>query len=392
MDPTSLIPTPDTIPAPWWVFDVLGGVTLVLHLLLMNFILGGTLWAAWRQLRGAAEDADTGDGAVPNGPGSGVGAGLDKLIPVAFALTINLGVAPLLFVQVTWGPFVYVSTILLGVFWILVIPALIVAYYSAYGRHYARSRALRRWLTPLTALLLLAIAFVYTNMTTLAERPSAWVAAAAPGSSRDGLLLNLGDPTLWARYAHMVLSALAIAPLFASLVATWRARRAGADAPDHRANLRAFAYVTIAQVIVGLWFLFAIPRDVRPVFLGGDLLGTVSLWLGALSGVGAIATALKGKLRPTVIQVLVTIVLMVVARAALRAAALAPYYSPTRLDVSPQWGALALFLGTFVAGLGLVAWMVKVFQGSFSGEGHGAGKGAGQDGTARAAATAGGDA
>lgn len=366
MDPTSLIPTPDTIPAPWWVFDGLGVITLVLHLLLMNLILGGTLWAAWRQLRGGLADADADAGDGVGAPPQGVGAGLDKLIPVAFALTINLGVAPLLFVQVTWGPMVYVSTILLGVFWILIIPVLIVAYYSAYGRHYARSRALRRWLTPLTALILLAIAFVYTNMTTLAQRPSAWVAAVAPGSSRDGLLLNLGDPTLWARYAHMVLSALAIAPLFASLVAAWRARRAGAPAPDHGANLRAFAYVTMAQVIVGLWFLFAIPRDIRPVFLGGDLLGTVALWLGALSGVGAIATALKGKLRPTVIQVLVTVVAMVVARAALRAAALAPHYSPSQLEVSPQWGALAVFLVTFVAGLAGVVWMVKVFLASFS--------------------------
>ena len=43
MDGLALIPTPDTIPAPWWVFEGLGLVTFVLHLLFANAVVGGTL-------------------------------------------------------------------------------------------------------------------------------------------------------------------------------------------------------------------------------------------------------------------------------------------------------------------------------------------------------------
>lgn len=42
-----LIPSPDAIPVNWIWFQVLLVITFVIHLVLMNFILGGSLLTLW---------------------------------------------------------------------------------------------------------------------------------------------------------------------------------------------------------------------------------------------------------------------------------------------------------------------------------------------------------
>lgn len=53
-------------------------------------------------------------------------------LPVAVALTITLGVAPLLFVQVLYGQFFYTSSILLGYVWLTLLLILLLGYYGYY--------------------------------------------------------------------------------------------------------------------------------------------------------------------------------------------------------------------------------------------------------------------
>lgn len=92
MDPLSLIPRPDTIPAPSWLFLVLGILTFALHILVINVVLGGsliTLFTRFGNANASLEDSLHG--------------GVASKIPISFALGINLGVAPLLFLQVIYG-------------------------------------------------------------------------------------------------------------------------------------------------------------------------------------------------------------------------------------------------------------------------------------------------
>ncbi len=49
------------------------------------------------------------------------------MLPLVIAFAVNFGVAPLLFLQVLYGHFIYTSSILMGIFWISIIPALIIA-------------------------------------------------------------------------------------------------------------------------------------------------------------------------------------------------------------------------------------------------------------------------
>ena len=110
----SIIPTADSIPVHWLWFQVLLIVTFFIHMILMNFLLGGSLLTVWDLLTGKLEKKASGS------------------IPTLVALTVNFGVPPLLFVQVLYGHLFYSSSVMLAVPWILVIPVLILAYYGAY--------------------------------------------------------------------------------------------------------------------------------------------------------------------------------------------------------------------------------------------------------------------
>ena len=81
----SIIPAADTIPVHWLWFQVLLIVTFFIHMILMNFLLGGSLLTLWDLFRGKLEKKASGN------------------IPTLVALTVNFGVPPLLFVQVLYG-------------------------------------------------------------------------------------------------------------------------------------------------------------------------------------------------------------------------------------------------------------------------------------------------
>ncbi len=120
---TSLIPTPapTPLPAPYWVITLLLVVTFVLHIVAMNFMLGGgvmALAAKWR-----FKDRETGNRIFTD---------LAKKMPVFLPATITLGIAPLLFVQVLYEQFFYTSSVLLAWPWFLVLVCLTVAYYGFY--------------------------------------------------------------------------------------------------------------------------------------------------------------------------------------------------------------------------------------------------------------------
>ena len=179
----SIIPTADTIPVHWLWFQVLLIVTFFIHMILMNFLLGGSLLTVWDLLRGKLEK---------NASGS---------IPTLVALTVNFGVPPLLFVQVLYGHFFYSSSVMLAVPWILIIPILIMAYYGAYifVRKADRAPVLSRGGLIFTSLALLYIAFVFVNNNTLAMQPDRWGIYLS--------LIHISEPTRLRRKSRMPSSA-----------------------------------------------------------------------------------------------------------------------------------------------------------------------------------------
>lgn len=344
MIPSPLIPSPDAIPAPAWIFHVLDVALFTLHILVINVLVGGTLLFLYSRVTRKGQERQL---LEP----------LSRKLPVTFALGINLGVAPLLFLQVIWGHLFYTSSILLGTFWILVIPLVIVAYYGTYIHAKSERTSLAVAAIAAASLVLLYVGFVFVNNILLMMQPDQWQAYFG---NRNGTVLLLSDPTLLPRYLHYMVASVAIAGLSLSILWTIRKRRdaEGADAKI-RQGLTIFGYATVVQAAVGLWFLISLKRDMLLQFMGGDPLATAFLGIGFLSALGAIATSLGGKLRPTLIMTGITILAMVITRDQLRGMYLQGSFDAASLQMNPQYGVLALFLFVLVIGLASVVWMLR---------------------------------
>lgn len=341
-----LVPAADTIPVAWGWFQFLLLLTLPVHLLCMNMLLGFCGLSLWARLRGD----DTSHRLAYE---------LARVIPFLVAFTVNFGVAPLLFNQVLYGQFLYVSSILMAVFWLAVIPLLIFAYYAIYLYDF-RFRSLGRAGAVFIGLALLAIlcvAFIFSNNLTLAMDPTTWKAYFQNAS---GTLLNLGEPTLIARYLHFVVGGFAIGGLSVAVFARfWRKRDPQLAEQAARVGLQTFSYLTMAQVLLGLWFLLVLPRDIMLIFMGRDLLATGIFAVALVLALLVILTGMRKKVGLTAGLAVLVLVLMTVMREYARIAYHAPYFQAGTLEVVPQYSSLVMFLVTLVAGLACIAWMLK---------------------------------
>lgn len=343
MDPSGLIPSPETIPVHWGWFKFLLILTFLLHLLLMNLMLGGSLLAFARRVRGGATP--------PEAHG----------LPTLIALTINMGIPPLLFMQVLFGQFLYTSSVLMAVAWILVIPILMLAYYAAYGFLRQEKPGHRRnlgtvWLG-ISSLFLLFVGFMLSNNMTLMLRPERWgVHFAQPG----GTFLNLSEPTLIPRYLHFVFASLAVAALGRAVFHRVRASRGESASPEEiRSGLRTFAWMTIVQMVMGITFWIVLPGTIGKLFLGGSTVHTAHLWLGILLSLAMLYFAFRGKVWLTTGHLLGTVLMMVLVRDMVRSAYLEPLFHPRDLTVAQQLSPLIWFLISFVIVGGAMVYMVR---------------------------------
>jgi hypothetical protein len=276
----NLIPIldPNPLPAPYWVFKLLLIVTFFLHIVAMNFMLGGgvlALAAKWRS---------------KNQPkGNRMFFDVAKKLPVLLPATITLGIAPLLFVQVLYGQYFYTSSIIVAWPWFLVLVLLTIAYY---GFYYASFQSVQNHgraggVALFGVILIFFIGFVYSNNLTLSETPSRW--GGKYFSNPAGWNLNLSEPTLVPRYLHFMVAAVAMGGLLLVFMALANWKR---DAEYARQLMqfggKAFMYATTAQILVGILFLVSLPRDMRMLYMGDNPLATTLLLVGVAGGIGAI--------------------------------------------------------------------------------------------------------
>src|SRR6476620_4143791 len=147
---------PIPLPAPIWLLKLLHIVTLSLHFVAVEMLLGGLLIAVLLSLfRGSPE--------------SMVAArAIARRLTVVMTYVINLGVPPLLFAQVLYGRALYTSSVLIGVYWISIIFLLMASYYGLYFS--AKLAAAKKSWTAVglgALLLVLSVAFIYSNNMTL---------------------------------------------------------------------------------------------------------------------------------------------------------------------------------------------------------------------------------
>ena len=110
---------PIPLPAPVWLLKLLHVVTLALHFVAVEMLLGGLLLAVLLSL-------------FRTSPVSLVTArAIARRLTVVMTFVINLGVPPLLFAQVLYGRALYTSSVLIGVYWISIIGILMLTLLDA---------------------------------------------------------------------------------------------------------------------------------------------------------------------------------------------------------------------------------------------------------------------
>ena len=337
----SIIPTADSIPVHWLWFQGLLIFTFFIHMILMNFLLGGSLLTVWDLLTGKLEKKASGS------------------IPTLVALTVNFGVPPLLFVQVLYGHLFYSSSVMVAVPWILVVPILIVAYYGAYLFVKQCDRA-RGWSAAglvITSLGLLYIAFIFVNNNTLAIQPDRWgIYFENPG----GRNLNLGEPTLWSRYLHFLLAALAIGALGRAILYRFSRIKKKEKERQIRRNLKIFGWMTVIQFGVGTWFWLSMPADVWKSFMGGSLFATAMMVSGWIVAVLILHSSFTGRLTAAMILGGIEVFVMVIVRDLARTAYLKEVFHPSQLENMAEVSPLIAFLLVFVVGLIAIYYMIRL--------------------------------
>jgi hypothetical protein len=357
------IPTldPEPLPAPYWIFKLLLNITFILHIVAMNLLLGSGLLALYAKFQSRKNEY-----------ASRIFNELARILPVLLPATITLGVAPLLFVQVLYGQFFYTSSIIMGWPWFFVLVFLTIAYYGFYYVSFKKfgqpARAL--WAAAVSLFLTLTIGFIYTNNITLSMTPENWRTKYFADLS--GWNWNLGEPTLVPRFLHFLFAALAIGGLFVVFRGVLRKK----EEPEYAHHMirfggKAFMYATMVQIVVGIWFLMALPRVQRMLFMGDSPQATILMTLGiigAIAGILAISNALHNPESNAGLYLgmgltLLTIIFMAISRDMLRDSYLEPYLES--MPVQTQWEVFPLFLLVFLGGL--IFWFLMLKRYGFSG-------------------------
>lgn len=362
MEPIDATTLP-ALPAPFWFIQVFKVLGFTLHMVPMHLWYVGTVVAlalAWK-----GEES-----------GKRVSARLMSQMPVLLSLGINFGIVPLLFLQVGYCRAFYPATILMGWFWLAIVVLLIPAYYGVYV--YAGGLGLphgpKTWHKAsgwLSAALFVLIGFFFANGLSLTARPEAWpglwaqhqVAGAATGTA-----LNLGDPTLWPRWLLMLGLALETTGVWCVVDAFWLARQESEEYRRYSGKLALGLALAgaVATSVCGLWYIafwsaevrgamFAFPLVLLTLATGGACwLPVALLAAGHLRGLSrSVAAALAG-------AQLTVLALNAVSRQVVQNIELRRLFRPgvSAQPVATQWDSLVLFLGAFVLGAGLIAWIL----------------------------------
>ncbi len=359
MNPQIIIPAPDALPlpAPVFLLHFLLQLTFLLHLLAMNAMLGGLLITFWARIKGSG----------PEDPWTLLADTITKVTPSLVAATVTLGVAPLLFLQVLYGQYFFTSSILMGWGWLSVFLVLILAYYGTYLQSF-KGKALggsRIPLLGLTVLLILWVGFMISNNTSLMLNIQKW--ATLYFADARGLHLNLGDPQLAPRFMHMVLGALAVSGLMLSWWGRSRWTRGDrSGAMMIQTGVAVFAWGTVINFALGMWYFFAQPSVVRKLFMGKDMGAT------AMFGVGFVVTLMmlvvgfrlkkqgsEANLWPVSALTVVQMVIMVMMRDVVRSGHLGSHFQPATFAVQTQVLNLVIFVVLLLAGTGTMVWMLR---------------------------------
>lgn len=350
---------PIPLPAPVWLLKLLHIVTLAIHFVAVEMLLGSLLFAVVLSLFRGSPNCLT------------VSRALARRLTVVMTFVINFGVPPLLFSQVLYGRALYTSSILIGLYWIAIVPLLMLTYWLLYRFSARLERGKSAWLVGLSAWLLAGgIARLLSTNMTLMLRPEVWRQMYSASSM--GAFLPTGDPTLTPRWLLMLAGGF----FFAGLWLLYLAGRNSFTAEEKKvaAGLggKLAAGFGIIYILAGVWAIRVQPDAVKNGLAHDTLYRFAGLagdgWL-ALIAIAIIFAAIVGFRRLAFAWVgwvcaaiaLLAELFFVVCRDGVRdLTLLSKGYNVWDRVVVTNWSVVGLFLMLFVAGLGVLGWLISV--------------------------------
>jgi hypothetical protein len=350
---------PIPLPAPIWLIKLLHIVTLALHFVAVEMLLGGLLIAVVLSLYRKSSPANV------------TAKALARRLTVVMTYVINLGVPPLLFAQVLYGRALYTSGVLIGVYWISIVFVLCAAYWLLY-RFAARLEAGKSaWWAGLGAWVLAGYVarMLSTNMT-LMLRPELW--RDMYSASAMGAYLPNGDPTLEPRWLMMMAGGVFIGGLWLVYLAgrstfTAEERKFAAGFGGKLAGVFGLVYL-----VAGIWAARVQPDAVKAGLATHPLYHWFAFagygWL-ALVLVAVLVAAFAGFARATaswiawaaaLLTLLVELTLVIYRDAVRDVSLLAKGFDVWDRAVVTNWGVVGLFLVLFIGGLGVIGWLISV--------------------------------
>jgi hypothetical protein len=354
---------PIPLPAPIWLFKLLHIVTLSLHFVAVEMLLGGLLLAVGLSLFKNSVAANT------------TARALARRLTVVMTYVINLGVPPLLFAQVLYGRALYTSSVLIGIYWIAIVPLLMLCYWLLYQFSARLDKGKSAWWIGLIAWLTAgSIARLLSTNMTLMLRPEVW--RDMYSASATGRFLPPPDPTLEPRWLMMLAGGLFVAGL-------WLVYLAGrstfvADQKKYMAAQggRLAVVFGVVYLLAGVWAASVQPQAVKLGLANGFpghalyrfaglagygwlLLVVVAILVGAVAAFGKITSGWLG-FAGVLVVVLVEIMFTVYRDGVRDLTLLNKGYDVWDRAVVTNWSVVGLFLVLFVASLGVVGWLVSV--------------------------------
>jgi hypothetical protein len=353
MNPDIIIPATSAIQVDWSIFTVLLLVTFLIHIWMMNIMLGTGIIALMRHFD-------------KNQASSNLSHTIASHLPFTIAFTINFGVAPLLFLQVLYGHLIYTSSILMAVYWLSVIGVLILAYYSAYiyDFKYEILAQKRIFFIGATVVGLLWIAFIFTNNMTLMLVPEKWQIYFEHAGGR---WLNLSEKTLLPRYFHFIAASIALGGL---AIALYRQIQKDQSEPadsnqasqwddDIQTGLGWFIGASLVQMIVGVWYFLSLPESIRQLFMGNHTFGTTIFLLAIPLIILMLVCGVKNNVWMTTFLIIPVTVIMVLMRHLVRTACLSPHFRVQDLQVTGQYSPFLCFILALIAGIVVIVYMIR---------------------------------
>ncbi len=353
------VPDPIPLPAPVWLFKILNVVTLGLHFVALEILIGGLLIVAILNYFGTRQGA-----ALALNQSASLMA---RRLPIVMTYVINLGVPPLLFTQVLYGQALYTSSVLIGLWWISVIAILTFAYWLLYKVAEKTEANQSAWHLAIGSWLLIGvIARIYSTNFTLMLRPEDWQSLYE--NSALGTVLPMGDPTTTPRWVMMLTGGFAVAGIWMVWLSTTSKASETVGAYLNQLGGKIAAIFFVLQLGAAYWVFLAQPDLVKEQLTSQTLYFFTGYgWIAItalLIALSAVAIVRKPSLLLSwsgAVGVLLSMLTMVIYRDGIRdITLLIKGFDVWERNVVTNWSVVAIFLVLFVVGLGIIGWLLSV--------------------------------